>query len=106
MRSGRDSRGNHLHVLPDDTVYVQYDDYTLPKPYGINDDLAIIAELNPFPLEQLDDKKIEWSHGNYAVKNGTGTAKIIVTDSEKNTFEDSIETVKAAIFSDSSREGI
>ncbi|WP_428325594.1 hypothetical protein [Nitrosopumilus sp.] len=104
--SSGESRGDRLHALPNDTVYVQYDDYTLPKPYGINDDLAIITKLHPFPLEPLDDKKIEWSQGNYAVKNGTGTAKIIVTDPQKNTFEDSVETVSASVFSDSSREGI
>ena len=104
--SSGESKGDQLYALPDDTIYIQYDDYTLPKPYGTNDDLAIITELKPFPLEQLDDKKLEWSQGNYAVKNGTGTAKIIVTDPEKNIFEDNVETASVSVFSDSSREGI
>ena len=106
ISSQRDSGGNRLFALPEDTIYVQYDDYTLPKPHGIDDDLAVMVELTPFPLEQLDNKKIEWSQANYRTKNGTSSAKIIVTDSEQNQFADSIDTVKAAVFSDSSREGI
>jgi hypothetical protein len=101
-----DSKGNRLFALSDDTVYVQYDDHTLPKPYGIDDDLAVSVELPPFPLEQLDGKKVEWSQANYRTKNGTSSAKIIVTDSEQNKFADGIDTVKATIFSDSSIEGI
>lgn len=101
-----DSNGHRLFALPDDTVYVQYDDYTLPKPHGIDDDLAVLVELPPFPLEQLDGKKVEWSQANYRTKNGTSSAKVIVTDSEQNKFADSIDTVKATIFSDSSIEGI
>ena len=101
-----DSSGKRLFALPDDTVYVQYDDYTLPKPYNIDDDLAVLIKLPPFPLEQLDNKIIEWSQANYKTKNGTSSARIIVTDSEQNKFVDSIDTVKATIFSDSSIEGI
>jgi len=100
------SRGDTLFALPDDTVYVQYNDYTLPKPYGINDDLAIIAKFTPYQLEQLDDKKIEWSQANYKVTNGTGTAKIIVIDSNKNVSSDSIDTLQVSVLSDSFREGI
>ena len=100
------SGGGNLFAQHDDVVYAQYDDYTLPEPYRTNDDLAITAELVLFPLEELGDKKIEWSQGNYAVKNGTGTAKIIVNDSDKNTFADSIDTLQVFVFSDSFREGI
>ena len=102
----RESGGNSLFALHDDTVYVQYNDYTLPKPYGVNEDMEVIAELTPFTLEKLGNKKIEWSQGNYAVKNGTGTAKIIVSDFEKNILTDNTETIQVSIFSDSSREGI
>ena len=35
------SSGNRLFVLPDDTLEVIYDDYTLPKPYSISDKLEI-----------------------------------------------------------------
>ncbi|BDQ31187.1 hypothetical protein NZNM25_01900 [Nitrosopumilus zosterae] len=106
VSSQHDSKGNRLFALPSDMIYVQYDDHTLPKPYGIDDDLTVLVELPPFPLEQIDDKKIEWSQGNYKTKNGTSSAKIIVTDPEQNKFADSIDTVKARIFSDSSIEGI
>ncbi|MGY5149667.1 MAG: thermonuclease family protein [Candidatus Nitrosopumilus sp. bin_68KS] len=106
ITSQHDSKGNRLFALPNDTVYVQYDDYTLPKPYDIDDDLAVLLELPPYPLESLDGKKIEWSHASYNTKNGTSSAKIIVTDPEQNKFANSIDTVKTTIFSDSSLEGI
>ncbi|ABX13358.1 hypothetical protein [Nitrosopumilus maritimus] len=101
-----DSSGRSLYALPDDVIYVQYDDHTLPKPYSVNDDLAVSVELHPFPFEQLDAKNIEWSQANYSTKNGTSSAKIIVTDHEQNKFANSIDTVKAKILSDSSLEGI
>ena len=106
LSSYSSSSGNNLFALSDDVIHVQYDDYTLPKPYGINDDLTIITEFTSLPLDQLDDKKIEWSQGNYKVKNGTGTAKIIVIDSDKNMFSDNIDTLQVSVLSDSYREGI
>ena len=102
----RASSGHTLFALANDEVYAQYDDYTLPEPYGVDDDLAIITKLVPYSLEQLDDKEVEWSQANYKVKNGTGTAKIIVTDSEKNISSDSIDTLQVFVYSDSFREGI
>ncbi|MCV0391984.1 MAG: thermonuclease family protein [Nitrosopumilus sp.] len=102
----RDSNGNRLFALPNDTIYVQYDDYTLPKPYGVDDNLEILVELPPFPLAKLDNKKIEWSQANYKTKNGTSSAKVIVTDFQQNKFPNSIDTVKVKIISDSSIEGI
>jgi len=35
------SSGNRLYVLPGDTIFAKYDDYTLPKPYSISDNLAV-----------------------------------------------------------------
>ncbi len=100
------SNGHNLLALHEDKVYVQYDDHTLPKPYGINDDLEIIAEFPPIPFGHLEDKKMQWSQHNYAVKNGTGTAKVIVTDSDMNAFSDSVDTLQVFVFSDSFQEGI
>ncbi|NJK77600.1 MAG: hypothetical protein HC944_00425 [Nanoarchaeota archaeon] len=35
------SSGNRLFVIPGDTIFAKYDDYTLPKPYSIADNLAV-----------------------------------------------------------------
>jgi hypothetical protein len=38
------SSGNRLFSILGDMIYAQYNDYTLPKPYRVSDDLEIIAE--------------------------------------------------------------
>jgi hypothetical protein len=38
------SSGNRLFSIPEDKLYVKYEDRTLPKPYSISDELDIIAE--------------------------------------------------------------
>jgi hypothetical protein len=35
------SSGNRLYALPGDIIFAKYDDYTLPKPYSVSDNLAI-----------------------------------------------------------------
>ena len=35
------SSGNRLFLLPGDTIFAKYDDYTLPKPYSTSDNLTI-----------------------------------------------------------------
>jgi hypothetical protein len=35
------SSGNRLYAIPGDTIFANYDDYTLPKPYAISDNLAV-----------------------------------------------------------------
>jgi len=35
------SSGNRLYAIPGDTIFANYDDYTLPKPYSISDNLAV-----------------------------------------------------------------
>jgi len=35
------SSGNRLYAIPGDTIFAKYDDYTLPKPYSIADNLAV-----------------------------------------------------------------
>ncbi len=61
------------------------------------------AETNS---EESSKIKLEWSQANYAVKNGTGTAKIIVTDPARNVLLDNIDTIQVFVFSDSFKEGI
>ena len=38
------SSGNRLFAIPDDTIRVKYDDYTLPTPYSIADNLEISSQ--------------------------------------------------------------
>jgi hypothetical protein len=40
------SSGNRLFVLPGDTIFAKYDDYTLPKPYSTSDNLEIKTFAN------------------------------------------------------------
>ena len=35
------SSGNRLYAIPGDTIFAKYDDYTIPKPYSISDNLAV-----------------------------------------------------------------
>jgi hypothetical protein len=35
------SSGNRLFVIPEDTIFAKYDDYTLPKPYSTSDSLGV-----------------------------------------------------------------
>ena len=35
------SSGNRLYALPGDKIYAKYDDYTLPKPHSISDNLKV-----------------------------------------------------------------
>ena len=38
------SSGNRLFANPDDSLYVKYDDYTLPSPYSTSDNLQISSQ--------------------------------------------------------------
>ena len=38
------SSGNRLFAIPDDSISVKYDDYTLPAPYSISDNLEISSK--------------------------------------------------------------
>jgi len=38
------SSGNRLFAIPDDSIRVKYDDYTLPTPYSISDNLEISSQ--------------------------------------------------------------
>ncbi len=38
------SSGNRLFAIPDDSIHVKYDDYTLPTPYSVSDNLEISSQ--------------------------------------------------------------
>jgi len=38
------SSGNRLFAIPDDSIRVKYDDYTLPTPFSVSDNLEILSE--------------------------------------------------------------
>jgi hypothetical protein len=56
--------------------------------------------------DQYTEAKLEWSQYNYKIENGTGTAKIIVTDHDMNKISNYIDTVEVFVYSDSFPEGI
>ena len=62
----RTSSGDRLFAISGDMIYAQYNDYTLPKPYRINDDLEIIAEstINIIPIQKtiLDADSMNEEH--------------------------------------------
>lgn len=64
------SSGNRLFANPGDTLHVKYDDYTLPTPYSISDNLQISSQAkfvsNIPPTERITIK-------DNSIKDGTGT---------------------------------
>ena len=61
------SSGNKLYTLPGDTIFAQYDDYTLPQPYSISDSLSIETSASvdsPIPLiKRIENSQIVFSDG-------------------------------------------
>jgi hypothetical protein len=55
------SSGNRLFAMPSDTLYVKYEDRTLPQPYSISDELDIITtssfESNTPAIERIVAEK-------------------------------------------------
>ena len=68
--------------------------------------ILILVYVVPHSSADTDESILKWSQANYKVTNGTGTAKIIVNDNEKNTLSFFAETVKVFVYSDSLPEGI
>ena len=70
--------------------------------------LLVFTFVTPYSFADfhIDETILKWSQANYKVTNGTGTAKIIVHDNDKNEIPFFVETVKVFVYSDSSREGI
>jgi len=62
----KSSSGNRLFAMNGDMIYAQYNDYTLPKPYRVSDDLEIIAEstfnVDPIPKLTLDSDSMNGEH--------------------------------------------
>ncbi|MGI0057584.1 MAG: hypothetical protein ACREAK_09475 [Nitrosarchaeum sp.] len=60
------SSGNRLFVMPGDTIFAKYDDYTLPKPYAVSSNLEVKTFANidsPIPaLQRLKSLPIVLSH--------------------------------------------
>jgi len=50
------------------------------------------------------EAKLEWSQANYKVTNGTGNAKITLSDPDVPNIPSYIDTVTVFVFSDSYRE--
>ena len=56
--------------------------------------------------QEYTEAKIEWSEHNFGIINGTGTAKIILTDFDVPNIPTYIDTIEVFVYSDSSPEGI
>ena len=56
--------------------------------------------------EEFTLATLEWSKLNYRVNNGTGTAKVIVTDPDMNKISSYVDTLNVSVHSDSFQEGI
>lgn len=61
------SSGNRLYSIPGDKIFAKYDDYTLPKPYSISDNLEIktFASVDSSipSVERLTNLPISFSDG-------------------------------------------
>jgi len=61
------SSGNRLYSVLGDKIYAKYDDYTLPKPYSISDNLQIdifaLVDSSIAPIERIDNLPIRFSDG-------------------------------------------
>jgi len=64
------SSGSRLYSISGDKISTKYDDYTLPKPYSISDNLRIetfaLVDSSIPPLDRIDHLPIKFSdiHGN------------------------------------------
>lgn len=61
------SSGNRLFSVPGDQVFAKYDDYTLPKPYSISDNIELLTsatiDSSIPPIERIDNSFIKLSDG-------------------------------------------
>jgi len=59
------SGGNRLYVLPNDKIFAKYDDYTLPKPYSISDNLKVetfaLVDSSISPIKRLEHSSLVFS---------------------------------------------
>ncbi len=57
--------GSRLYSIPGDKISAKYDDYTLPKPYSISDNLAIetfaLVDSSISPIDRIDNLPIQFS---------------------------------------------
>lgn len=57
--------GNRLYAIPGDKISAKYDDYTLPKPYSISDNLSLqtfaIVDSSIPPIERIEHQPITFS---------------------------------------------
>lgn len=57
--------GNRLYAIPGDKISAKYDDYTLPKPYSISDNLSLqtfaIVDSSIPPIERIEHLPITFS---------------------------------------------
>ena len=61
------SSGNRLYALPEDKIYAKYDDYTLPKPHSISDNLKVestaLIDSSISAVERIQNSEITITDG-------------------------------------------
>ena len=63
------SVGDRLFAVPGDTIYVKYEDHTLPTPHSINDDLRL-EDYAEFVSSTLSTKRLENNAISFSDNNG------------------------------------
>ncbi|AJW71579.1 hypothetical protein [Nitrosopumilus adriaticus] len=57
--------GSRLYSIPGDKISAKYDDYTLPKPYSVSDNLALetfaLVDSSIPPIDRIDNLPIQFS---------------------------------------------
>ena len=65
LSSNTVSSGNRIYTLPGENIYAKYNDFTLPKPYSISDNLEIETSSkidSPIiPLDRIQNNSITFS---------------------------------------------
>ena len=84
------SSGNRLFATPGDSIYVKYDDYTLPSPYSISDNLEIsnqarfVSNIPPTDRISIKNNLITDGSGNEVLSPKINEQLQIVGDVKNN----------------------
>lgn len=86
------SSGNRLYAVAGDEIFAKYDDYTLPKPYSINDNLEIktFAKVDSSipSIERIQNSAITFSDGfGNTIKSFTKNSQLQIVGTISNTHD-------------------
>jgi len=86
------SSGNRLYAVAGDEIFAKYDDYTLPKPYSINDNLKIktFAKVDSSipSIERIQNSAITFSDGlGNPIQSFTENSQLQIVGTISNTHD-------------------